>query len=140
MAGTHMLKGSSTLQSLTSLSVGEAEFYVVVNGGATALMMKAIYEDFGESVEAEVLSDSTTAGSLADRLGVGQRTKHIQTRFLWVQERAQDKDLIVKKVHTSRNLSDLATKPVSSTVLDRHCSVAGLLFIPKVSGSHAPAT
>ncbi|CAK0883649.1 unnamed protein product [Prorocentrum cordatum] len=111
MVGSHLIKGSSTLQSLTSLSVGEAEFYAVVKGGAVALMLKAIYEDFGDHMEALVLSDSTTAGSLADRLGVRQRTKHIQARFLWVQERVQDRDLKVQKVHTSRNLADLATKP-----------------------------
>ncbi|CAK0815838.1 unnamed protein product, partial [Prorocentrum cordatum] len=124
MVGSHPIKGSSTLQSLTSLSVGEAEFYAVVKGAAVALMLRSIYEDFGDNMEARVLSDSTTAGSLADRLGVGQRTKHIQTRFLWVQERVQDKDLKVVKVHTSRNLADLATKPVSGVLLDKHCGAA----------------
>ena len=128
MLGGHEVKGSSTLQSLTALSVGEAEFYAVVKGGAVSLMIKAILEDFGIFKDACVLSDSTTAGSLADRLGVGQRTKHIQTRFLWIQERVQDRDLLVEKVHTSRNMADVATKPVSGTVLDRHCSSAGLLF------------
>ena len=31
--GNHTVKSGSTLQSLTALSVGEAEFYVVVKGG-----------------------------------------------------------------------------------------------------------
>jgi ribonuclease HI len=128
MAGTHMLKCSSTLQSLTALSVGEAEFYAVVKGGAVGLSLKAIYEDLGKRVDVEIDSDSTTAGSLADRLGVGQRTKHIQTRFLWVQERVQDRDLRVKKVHTSKNVADVATKPVSGQALNRHCEVAHLVF------------
>jgi hypothetical protein len=123
-----MLKCSSTLQSLTALSVGEAEFYAVVKGGAVGLSLKAIYEDLGVKVDAEIDSDSTTAGSLADRLGVGQRTKHIQTRFLWVQERVQDRDLRVKKVHTSKNIADIATKPVSKQVADRHCGAAHLMF------------
>ncbi|CAK0855964.1 unnamed protein product [Prorocentrum cordatum] len=116
MVGSHPIKGSSTLQSLTSLSVGEAEFYAVVKGAAVALMLRSIYEDFGDNMEARVLSDSTTAGSLADRLGVGQRTKHIQTRFLWVQERVQDKDLKVAYLETfiercdSRRLPDPTTR------------------------------
>ncbi|CAK0895671.1 unnamed protein product, partial [Prorocentrum cordatum] len=138
MVGSHVIKGSSTLQSLTSLSVGEAEFYAVVNGGAVALMLKAIYEDFGDHMEALVLSDSTTAGSLADRLGVGQRTKHIQTRFLWVQERVQDRDLKVQKVHTSKNLADLATKPVSGVLLDRHVNPRGsfLIEVTRIAALH----
>ena len=31
--GNHTVKSGSTLQSLTALSVGEAEFYAVVKGG-----------------------------------------------------------------------------------------------------------
>ena len=37
-----------------------------------------------------ILSDSSTANSLTDRLGAGPRTKHIDTRYFWVQERVQD--------------------------------------------------
>ena len=35
----------------------------------------------------------TAASSLTDRLGAGQRTKHIDTRHLWIQERVQDGDI-----------------------------------------------
>ena len=38
-------------------------------------------------------TDSSTANSLTDRLGVGQRMKHIDTRYIWIQERVQDGDL-----------------------------------------------
>ena len=35
--GNHTVKSGSTLQSLTVLSVGEAEFYAVVKGGRVGL-------------------------------------------------------------------------------------------------------
>ena len=41
--GNHTVKSGSTLQSLTALSVGEAEFYAVVKGGQVGSM----YMDLG---------------------------------------------------------------------------------------------
>ena len=35
--GNHAVKSESTLQNLTALSVGEAEFYAVVKGGQVGL-------------------------------------------------------------------------------------------------------
>ena len=136
LVGGHLVKSSSTLQSLIALSVGEAEFYAVVKGAAIGLSLRAIYSDYGMDMEVEIHSDSTTAGSLTDRLGAGPRTNHLDTRYLWVQERVQDKDLRVVKVHTSKNLSDAGTKPVTAKVLEQHCLSAGMVFYdeaPKTS-------
>ena len=41
--GNHTVKSGSTLQSLTALSVGEAEFYAVVKGGQVGLSFHEIY-------------------------------------------------------------------------------------------------
>ena len=67
----------------------------------------------------EIHSDSSTANSLTDRLGI--------------QERVQDGDLSIKKVLTAENCADVGTKPVSASVLQQHCQFAGLVF-----GSHTP--
>ena len=45
----------------------------------------------------EIQSDSSKANSLTDRLGAGQRTKHIDTRYFWIQERVQDGHFNIKK-------------------------------------------
>ena len=76
----------------------------------------------------EMQSDSSMANSLTDRLGAGQRTKHTDTRYFWIQERVQDGDLIIKKVLTAKNCADVGTKPVFASVLQQHCKFAGLVF------------
>ena len=76
----------------------------------------------------EIQSDSSTANSLTDRLGAGQRTKQIDTRYFWIQERVQDGDFSIKKVPTAKNCADVGTKPVSASVLQQHCNFAGLVF------------
>ena len=78
----------------------------------------------------EIQSDSSTANSLTDRLGAGQRTKHIDTRYFWIQERVQDGDLSIKKVLTAKNSTDVGTKPVSASVLQHLCKFAGLVVHP----------
>ena len=76
----------------------------------------------------EIQSDSSTANSLADRLGAGQRTKHVDTRYFWIQERVQDGDLSIKNVLAAKNGADVGMKPVSASVLQQHCKFAGLVF------------
>ena len=67
----------------------------------------SIYQDLGIPMKVEIQSDSTTANSLTDRLVAGQRTKHFDTRYFWVQERVQDGDLSIKKVPTAKNCADV---------------------------------
>ena len=112
-----ILKSGSTLQSLTALNVGEAEFYAVVKGGRVGLSLRSMYQDLGISVKIETQSDSSTANSLTGRLGAGQRTKHIDTRYFRIQDRVQDGDLSIKKLPTAKNCADVGTKPVSASSL-----------------------
>ena len=112
--GNHTVKSGSTLQSLTALSVGEAEFYAVVKGGQVGLSLRSKHHDMGIPMKIEIQSVSSTKNSLTDRLGAGQRTKHIHTRYLWIQQRVQDGELGIKKVLTAKNCADVGTKPVSA--------------------------
>ena len=115
--GNHTVKFGSTLQSLAALSVEEAEFYAVVKGCQVGLFLGSMCQDLGIPMKIELQSDSSTANSLTDRLGAGQRTKHIDTRYFWIQERVQDGDLSIKKVSTAKNCTDVGTKPLSASVL-----------------------
>ena len=101
--GNHTVKSRSTLQSLTALSVAKAEFYAVVRRGQVGLSLRSIYQDLGIPMKVEIQSDSTTANCVTDRLGAGQRTKHIDTRYFWSPERVQDGDISIKEVPTAKN-------------------------------------
>ena len=60
------------------------------------------------------VEDSSNANYSTDRLGAGPRTKHIDTRDFWVQERVQDEDLSIKKASTAKMCADVGTKPVTN--------------------------
>ena len=59
------------------------------------------------------------------RLGAG-RVRHIQTRFLWVQERLREKAFDLAKVGTLANPSDLGTKAMVAEALERLLPLAGV--------------
>ena len=126
--GSDTVKSGSTLQSLTALSVGDAEFYAVVKGDQVGLSLRSMYQGMGMPMKIEIQSDSSTANSLTDRLGARQRTKHIDTRYFWIQERVQDGDFGIKNVPTAKNCAEVGTKPASASVPQQHCLFAGLVF------------
>ena len=94
----HTVESGSTRQSVTALSVGEAEFFAVVERGQVGPSLRSVYMGLGIQMKVEIQSVSSTAKSLTDRSGAEPRMKHIDTRFFRVQERVQDGDLSIKKV------------------------------------------
>ena len=87
--GNHTVISGSTLQSLTTLIVGDSEFYAVVKGGQVGLSLRSMNQDRGIPMKTEIQSDSSTANSLTDRLEAGQRTIHIDTRYFRVRPEHQ---------------------------------------------------
>ena len=99
--GTHCCKGTSNLQSLIALSVGEAEFYAITKGSAMGLSFQSILAELGLRMRVVIRSDSSSAGAMSSRVGVG-RNKHMQSKWLWVQDRIQQDHLKVKKIWDAR--------------------------------------
>ena len=54
------------------MSVGDAEFYAVVNGGQVGLSLRSMYQYLGIPMKIEIQSGSSTANSSSDRLRAGQ--------------------------------------------------------------------
>ena len=58
-----------------------------------------------------VRTDSSSGLADGSRRGLG-RFQHVQTRYLWVQQRVQEGDLRLKKELGDTNVSDALTKPL----------------------------
>ena len=54
--------------------------------------------------------------------------RHIQTRYLWVQERVGEGHLKVSSVPGSKNVADILTKNVAGSLLVRHMGSAGFHY------------
>ena len=76
--------------------------------------------------------DSTAARGIACRRGLSGRTRHLETKFLWLQEAVARKRLRWGKVHTSVNPADLLTKIKGSAEAARLVQLSGgCLFFRK---------
>ena len=124
MAGKHCLKTSSTVQSTITLSSGESEFYSIVKAASAGLGLRALYAEWHIAVSVVVKSDSSAARGMCSRRGLG-KTRHVQTRYLWVQQQVKSKEIDLRSVSTHENLSDVCTKPVSRELCQRHMKTIG---------------
>ena len=126
LLGRHLIETWSTTQAVTALSSGEAEFYGIVKGGSVLLGMMSLMSDMGLKIHGTVWTDSTTGKGIASRRGLG-KVRHINTSFLWVQERVATNDFLLAKVKGEENVADLMTKHLDSKTSDRHMESLGIL-------------
>ena len=107
--GGHLIEASTSTQQVVSLSTAESEFYGIVRGAASGIQLREAFMQFGFSIRLRVLSDSSAARATTARTGSG-RVKHVEARYLWVQDRVRKKQFSVGSVDTSHNTADLGTK------------------------------
>ena len=120
MHGRHLITAKSNLQSVTSLSSCEAEFYAAVKALAHALFIRSVLVDWGyDGSEVALYTDSSSAKCFIERRGLG-KNRHIQTKWLWIQERLAAEDFRLAKVNTKKNLADLMTKALAGHEIRKH--------------------
>ena len=110
--GGGTLKTWSNRQGSVALSSGEAEYYAVVKACGELLGVKSVAHDLGWEMRITVFVDSTAAKGVASRVGIG-KVRHLEVRFLWLQELVQLREVRVLKVRGDANPADVLTKPRS---------------------------
>ena len=122
--GQNVVKHSDNLQGTISLSSGESEFYAIVKAAQAGIGLQSLLADWGLHLSVEVLSDSSAARGHVSRRGLG-KMRHIQTRYLWVQERVGEGHIKITCVPGTKNVADVLTKAVSGVLLRRHLAAMG---------------
>ena len=130
--GSHTLKHSSNVQLTIALSTGESEYYALVKGGSVGLGLQSPLQDFGVEVEVLVESDATAAKGTVNRVGLG-KARHIQTRYLWLQERVAMNHLKVEHIPGKRNRSDVLTKSVPGVQMKDTMNRSGFVLLQSKS-------
>eukprot|EP00435_Cladocopium_sp_Y103_P034158 s1161_g8.t1 len=116
--GTHtvLVKGAS--QKVVALSSSESEFYAMCRTSTLAEFVRGILLFWGMPPALTRLRvDSSSAKAMAERRGVGT-SRHIQARYLWLQEKIFAKELDVQKINGKVNDSDLVTKVQTRAIIE----------------------
>ena len=99
----------SLKQTATSLSSCEAEFYAASACAGELLVLQELFKELHYKVSVRLEMDSDSARHLLQRRGPG-RLKHIEIRWLSIQQWTREKRLSGSRVDTKNNTANLFTK------------------------------
>ena len=112
VVGGVVVKSWSRTQRVRALSSGEAEFYAGITGCAEGLGLQAVAADLGWEMTVRIWTDSEAGKAMSGRKGLG-RTRHIETKYLWIQDIVKEGRVSIRKVWGKENPADLLTKPLT---------------------------
>lgn len=110
MVDGFLLGATVQLQETHAQSSGESECYALGAGCADGLDTQAIMKEMGVDLAVTVLSDASTAGPFAKKLGLSRRMRHVEVTCLFVQALIKEEKINLKKVALPENVSDMGTK------------------------------
>ncbi|KAE9081823.1 hypothetical protein PF010_g21832 [Phytophthora fragariae] len=109
----------STFQKTVALSSTEDEYMALSDCVKECVWMRRLLKDIGaEQVGATVIyEDNQGAMALAKNVGYQARTKHIDIRYHFIQEKVVSNEVELEYVDTKNQLADFMTKGLSSKTL-----------------------
>jgi hypothetical protein len=117
--GRHILKSYSTTQSVIAQSSAEAEYYGMTKAASVGIGIRGMFEDFGVSLDINLLTDASSAKGIAMRIGLG-KIRHLETSQLWLQSKVANGSVTITKISGKDNISDVLTKYLSGPDLSEH--------------------
>ena len=130
--GGSVLKSWSSTQKTVATSSGEAEFYALTKAAAEGLGVQSVAADLGYPLDLRIWVDSTAARAVASRTGLG-KVRHLEVRYLWVQEALKGGRFQIRKIAGTENPADVATKGLGEADATRLFSAVGGVAIPRAS-------
>lgn len=115
--GRHPLRCWSATQPTVAMSSAEAELISMTDGAARGLGFATMLHEM--NIEAtlkinlkpnvEIHTDSVAAKAFASTRGLG-KMRHLDLKYLWIQEQVQRRRLMLTKVSAQVNVADVMTK------------------------------
>ena len=105
------------------MSSAESELYALCSAVMEALFLRNLMIESGLGTSKMIINlytDSSAAKSLVSRTGPGKKSKHIDLKFLFIQELVLDGRVVVQKVPTVINEADLVTKYLAGDATKKH--------------------
>ena len=120
--------GSRT-QAIVALSSAESELYSIGTGAQEALHIRNFLMEtiLTSKLQIRIHTDSTSGKSIATRIGSSKKAKHIDLKYLFIQQLVHNGILSVHKIGTLDNIADIFTKYVTAETLNKHLYNVGLL-------------
>ena len=99
----------SRKQTLIATSTAEAEMYGILSVIFEGFSIRSLLRELGSSVELTTMTDSDAGRAVCSGKGFG-KLKHVNIRFLWIQDAVAKKKVALKREPSISNVADLGTK------------------------------
>ena len=110
-----------------TLPSGEAELYAIGSGIADALFVRSSVEEskFFQKTNIVVSTYGNVGKSIVSRFAASRKAKHVNLRFLYMQELVVSGMVRMRRVLGTLNPADILTKDVPKDTLNRHLPAFG---------------
>ena len=110
------------LQRTIALSSTEAEFYALTEAGKLALYIRHVLSDLNmEQTDATAIyEDNRGCLQMIKAMKPTKRTRHVDSKYFAILKWVQTDQIIVRKIDTSDNASDVLTKATGRIIFYRH--------------------
>ena len=124
MLGSHCIKTWSTTQATVALSSAEAELYAVTKAASQALGLMSRLDDLRQAVKTISFTGLSATIGIVRRSGFG-KLRHLNVRYLWLQDQVREGMVSLTKVKGTDNPADIVTKNVSHQLAKKHLEALG---------------
>ena len=121
------VKHWSRTQKARALNSGEAEYYAMVTACAVGSGMQSLAEELGWKAEVWLWTDSSAGKAYGNSRGLG-KLRHVELKWLWVQDVVKEDRLKLKTVRGTENVADHLTKPKSKVEIEELLKKVGAKF------------
>ena len=126
------LASSSRTQATQALSSAEAELYAMGMAIQDALHLKSLLQEMklqqlAKPLELTVYTDSSSGKALASKLVLTRKSKHVQLRYLFMQDLVASGQLKLSKIPTEKNPADVLTKYLTASTLHKLLPKLGVM-------------
>ena len=120
---------SSRKQHVVSLSSTEAEYIALSQASTQAAWYRSLLSEIGFPLSAPITLHGNNKGSvdIANNPITGRGTKHIDTRFHYIRQCIEEKQIILSRLPSSDIVADTLTKPLPFDAFNRHRHSLGLI-------------
>jgi hypothetical protein len=128
--GLHCIRTWASTQATIATSSGEAEFYALIESASRGLGLQTLAKDLGHELGVDLYSDASAGRSMSFRKGLG-KVRHMDTKFLWIQDLVKTDRLKVLKVKGTRNPADVGTKYLAISEMEEKLLSVGIKLVKK---------
>ena len=120
--GSGAIAWSSKKQQIVTLSSAEAEYVAATSAACQSVWMRRILSDLqhAQNQPTEIFCDNKSAIALSKNHVFHKRSKHIDTRFHFIRELVNGKQICLEFCKSNEQLADVFTKPLAKDVFEFH--------------------